>query len=714
MVHLRHGGVSLVLDCGDVTLPKVLHWGADVGDLSELDLEQLFQVSVPAVELGSADVPQIVSVVPEESTAWLGTPGLTGNRNGRDFSTAFRPVAVTVGEHDARGGLSSSSIEIRAEDRFAGLDLELEVELFSNGLLRMRAAVTNTAQGVYALDALNLVLPVPAEAQEILDFSGRYARERVALRRPFLPGTHLRENRRARIHDGTIALLTGVPAFGNQAGEAWAIHVAFSGDTRTFAEQVMPTGLKVIGGGELLHSGEIRLKAEQTYTSPWVYGSYGDGIDMASERFHEFVRSQRPRPLPPRPVTINVWEAVYFDQEFEQLVALAELASSVGVERYVLDDGWFRNRRDDTAGLGDWYVDEKVWPYGLDPLIDRVRGLGMEFGLWFEPEMISPNSDLAHRHPDWILRPGQRLPVLARNQQVLNLTNPDAWEYVFGRLDSILSEYPISYVKWDHNRDLVEAGDARTGTAATHQQTLAVYRLIDELRARHPNVEIESCAGGGGRIDLEMLSRVERVWASDSNDALERQSIEAGTGIVVPPEMLGSHIGSPTSHTSGRTHTLDFRAATAFFGHLGIEWDLTRATRADLARLTDWVSLYKQHRGLLNTGTVVRGDHPDPAVRVHGIRSATTDEAIYAIVQMTSSLHAPGGMVRLPGLDPNRHYTLTSIGPNQQTGATWAADGAVLTGRILSTVGIQGPVQNPESATLIHATTPERTDHDDE
>jgi alpha-galactosidase len=220
-----------------------------------------------------------------------------------------------------------------------------------------------------------------------------------------------------------------------------------------------------------------------------------------------------------------VWEAVYFDHDLDRLTELARRAAAVGAERYVLDDGWFGSRREETRGLGDWTVSPEVWPDGLAPLADRVHDLGMQFGLWFEPEMVNPDSDLYRAHPEWVLG-AARLPPSWRHQQVLNLAHPDAYAYILERLDALLTEYDIAYLKWDHNRDVVDA--------PVHAQTLAVYRLLDELRARHPGVEIESCSSGGARVDLGILARIDRVWGSDSNDALERQHIQRWTALLLP------------------------------------------------------------------------------------------------------------------------------------------------------------------------------------
>ncbi|SFJ65586.1 alpha-galactosidase [Cellulomonas sp. KH9] len=711
-LHLSAAGVSLVLDVSEGMLPRVLHWGAHLGDPGPAELEQLRATAVPPVSSATVDHPVPLALLPEQSAGWLGTPGVTGHRDGADFSTAFAVDDVTV-THDVErdGAPVAHRVVVTASDEVARLALRLELELLPDGALRTRAGLTSTGDGVFTLGGIDLALPVPREADEILDFTGRHLRERSPQRHPFVAGTHLRESRRARAHDGTLLLLAGRHGFGHRSGEVWGVHVAWSGNTRAFAEQVMPSGTRVLGGGELLLAGEVRLAEGETYTSPWLYGSYGDGLDALSHRFHAYLRSRPRHPRTPRKALINVWEAVYFDHDLTRLTALADAAAAAGIERYVLDDGWFRGRRDDTAGLGDWVVDPDVWPDGLHPLVDHVTAAGMEFGLWFEPEMVNPDSDLARRHPEWILQTGGRMPPPSRHQQVLDLAHPGAWDHVFGQMDAILTEYAIGYVKWDHNRDLVDAGHTPTGAAGVHAQTLAAYRLLDALRARHPQVEFESCSGGGGRVDLGILERTDRVWTSDTIDALERQTIEAGTGLLVPPEMLGSHIGSPASHTTGRHHDLSFRGATALFGHLGVEWDLTAATPAERAEVARWVATYQEHRDLLHHGRTLRTDDPDPALRVHGVVALDGREAVVAVVQVAAGVWAPPGRLRIPGLDPGTTYDVRPlapadhIAPHHRGGLPrWWGHGTRLSGRSLATVGVQLPQQHPERTVLLHLT----------
>ncbi|CAL9372725.1 Alpha-galactosidase [Streptomyces sp. enrichment culture] len=714
VVLLRAAGASLVLDASGDTLPRVLHWGADLGDLSATGLQALRLSSRPQPIGFSVDGPVEVSVLPEQSAGWLGTPGLVGNRGGADFSTAFRVARTELAVDAAPSGDRPGRLLVHARDPVAGLDLELVVELTAAGLVRQRATVTNRGGTPFAVDAVNLTLPVPAVAAELLDFTGHHLRERSPQRTPFTQGLRLRENRTGRTgYDAAYLLAAGTRGFGNRGGEVWAVHTAWSGNHRTFAERTFHS-VSLLGSGELLLSGEVLLGPDESYTTPWQYGSYGRGLDEVSARFHRHLRARPHHPGSPRPVVVNTWEAVYFDHDLERLKRLADAAAAVGAERFVLDDGWFGARRDDRRGLGDWYVSPEVWPRGLGPLIDHVTALGMQFGLWVEPEMINEDSELARAHPDWIMATGGRLPGAARHQQVLDLARPEAYAYILQRLDDLLSAYPIAYLKWDHNRDLVEAGHQPGGRAGVHDQTAAVYRLLDDLRARHPGVEIESCSSGGGRVDLGILERTDRVWVSDCIDALERQRIQRWTNALVPLELMGTHVGSPVSHTTGRTHPLDFRAGTALFGHFGIEWDLTSAEPAELERLAEWVALYKELRPLLHSGTAVHGDHPDPAYSLHGVVAEDRSDALYALVAAGTSELYPTGPVRLPGLDPHAVYRVRPQAPGDVPDGNahhwgahlpwWTPQGVELPGSVLAEAGVQAPVLYPERLVLLRAT----------
>lgn len=694
-VVLRAAGVMLVLDVSGPKVPRVVYWGADLGELPA----DVLAVLAPAAALAATNDPVTVTLLPVQADGWVGRPGLSGHRDGA-FPYA-RPVLtepVTV-----RG----NGISVRAADAGAGTALSTELELTPEGVLRLRHTLTNTGDTPYTVERLDALLPVPARAGELLDFTGRWPREKSPQRGGFPHGVHLRENRRGRTgHDSTGLLVAGTDGFGFRHGEVWGVHVGWSGNHSHLAQRI-PEGFAALGGGELLGPGEVRLAPGDSYATPWAYFVWsGDGLDGLGARLHRYLRARPAHPRTPRPLVLNTWEAVYFDHRLDRLTRLADVAAGIGVERFVLDDGWFLHRRDDHAGLGDWYVDPAVWPDGLHPLVKHVKSLGMQFGLWVEPEMVNPDSDLARAHPDWLLAAPGREPMPARNQFVLDIARPEAFGYILERLDALVGEYGIDYFKWDHNRDLLEP--VHDGHAGVHEQTLATYRLMDELRARHPGLEIESCSSGGARIDYGILGRTDRVWASDTNDALERQAIQRWTGLLLPPELVGSHVGPEESHTTGRTAELGFRTVTALFGHAGIEWDVTSCSPEELDRLTAWIALYKRLRPLLHSGDVVRADHPDPSAWLYGVVSGDRAEAVYAYAKLTTGTDIIPAPLRLPGLDPARTYRVrvpaeVPAPPGlARSQPPWYTDGgATVAGAVLSGIGLPAPLLNPSQAVLL-------------
>ncbi len=702
-VHLSRGGVSVIADVSPDGFPIIRYWGAELGSLSDADLDMVALADQRPAVTNAPNAPIQVSILPEQSRGWMGSQGLLGHHDGAGFSPRFRATEIRLTD--------MHSLDVDTVDQESGLGILLEMRLSEDGLLGMRATVTNLAPVAYQLEALTLFLPVPIDATEILDFSGRHLRERSPQRTAFTLGSRVREGRRGKPGvDSSFLTAVGTQGFGFRRGEVWALHVAWSGNGRTIVER-SSEGVSMIGGGELLHPGEIELLQGDSYASPWVAASWGEGLDAVSARFHSFLRHSERHPSGPRPVVLNTWEAVYFEHSIETLRDLVQRAGEVGIERFVLDDGWFGSRRDDTSGLGDWYVSPDVWPTGLGELISLVHSHGMDFGLWFEPEMINLDSELARAHPEWIMTTGTRFALPARSQQVLDLTHPEAFDYLLERIDALLTEYDIAFIKWDHNRDLVDAGHSPLGRAAVHNQTLALYRLLDQLQERHPGLEIESCSSGGGRVDLEILQHTQRIWASDCIDPLERQDIQRWTGLIVPLEYMGSHVGNPRAETTGRVQSLDFRAATAFFGSFGVEWDITQATETDRAELAAWISAYKAHRQLLHTGTVVRSDHADPAIYVTGVVADDHSEALFSIASLTTSEFAPLGRVTLPGLDEQRNYQVQALqigGPREERSgfveASWWSRSITASGRVLARVGVQTPVLRPEEAVLLHVT----------
>jgi alpha-galactosidase len=701
--HLRRDGVSVVLGpAGGPDLPAVLHWGADLGPLSGADLDALRAAAVPAVPHSSIDIPRRLSVSPGQDDSWEGTPGLAVHRGGRGLYPRWTDV-TWLGDrpHD---------VVVTAADEGNGLAWRLQLELGTGGVLRVRQSITNTAGGPLTVDGVYALLPVPGAAAEILDTSGRWCRERTPQRRPFHHGTTLRASRRGRTgHDATLVMFAGTTGFGFRTGEVWGVHVGWSGDHVHLAERLPERAGQasaVIGGGELLAPGEIMLDRGQTYTTPWVSFVYSDaGMDGAAAALHTWLRDRPHHPRTPRPLVVNTWEGVYFDHDLPRLLQLADAAAKVGAERFVLDDGWFTHRRDDTAGLGDWTVDPQVWPHGLAPLFDHVRALGMQPGLWVEPEMVNPDSDLARAHPDWLLTAPGRAPAAWRHQHTLDLSRPEVYEYLLHSLSAVIAAERPEYLKWDHNRDVLAAVN-HAGRAGVHRQTEALYRLLDELRERHPGLEIESCASGGARIDLGILEHTDRVWASDTNDPLERQRLQRWTAQLIPPELMGSHVGPAVSHTTGRHATLKFRCLTALFGHAGMELDLTGLEDADLDLLAGWGALYKRYRGLIHTGTMVRAEQADPGLWMHGTVSADRTEALFAVVRLDTSGEDRPDRVRLPGLDPDTRYRVTVVPELSDTGhnitpPTWLASGLDLPGSVLGRAGVALPVLNPQTGLLL-------------
>ncbi|GAB3022129.1 alpha-galactosidase [Nocardioides flavus (ex Wang et al. 2016)] len=697
-VHLTRGGVSVVLGRDDHGIPVLLHWGAALGDLDDAGLDALATARRPGASRSAYDGPRSTGLVPDGTRGYSGTPALEGHRVGGE-ATAAAPSLV---DWEVLAG--DAAITARSEDVEAGWSVGVQIGLDDGGLLHARTTVSNTADGDLHLASVLTALPVGSHATELLDLTGRWCKERSPQRHPWVQGTHRRDARHGRTgHDATLVMVAGTPGFGFGSGELWAVHTAWSGNHTHYAERT-PEGEVLLGGGELLAPGEVVLAPGETYASPWLLGSWSPaGLDPMSHRFHAHLRSVTPRARGERPVIANSWEAVYFDHSLERIAELADAAASVGVERFVLDDGWFLGRRDDTAGLGDWTVDPAVWPQGLGPLVDHVRGCGMEFGLWVEPEMVNLDSETARAHPERVLRGRSAMPPEWRQQQVLDLQDEGAYADLRAALLALLDELDIAYLKWDHNRDLTDA--THDGRPAVHGQTLAAYRLLDELRAAHPALEIESCSSGGARVDAGVLARTDRIWPSDTIDPLERQHLQRWTSLLVPPELMGSHVGGATAHTTGRTHTLRYRAATALLHWFGIEWDVSRLDEATLAELREWIALHKRVRPLIGTGTLVHPDHPDPAVMVTGVVAADRSEAWYVVATVAATATQHPAPLRLTGLDPERRYRVTEEMPRGPGGAdltgAWSVHGTEPTGRVLAAAGVALPVLDPEEARVL-------------
>jgi alpha-galactosidase len=673
----------------------IRHWGAPIlGENHDIAL-----ASRVSIANSSWDEPQLPGLMRESARGFLGRPTLSGHRNGKAWSTKFE---VTDFHHQG------NHCAVTLRDFHAELEVIVTFELDAFGVLIQKATVKNIGNSDYVLNEFIHWLPLPREATQTLDFAGRWSNERQPQRRDIQIGTWVRESREGRSgHNFSIAdiALTAQTSF--QSGSAWATSIAWSGNSHYLVERGFD-GQQSIGAGELLLAGEVILKGNESYEAPSLFAVYSSqGLDGISAAFHSHLRAREIHPKHPRPLTLNMWEALYFDHDEAKIRALVDVAAEVGIERVVLDDGWFHSRRNDRSGLGDWVIDPVVWPNGLTPVIEYINSKGIEFGLWFEGEMANPDSDLYRAHPEWILHEGDRTPPLWRHQLVLDLGHEEAYKHVLEQTSSVLAAHNIVYIKWDHNRVLVDAG--HLGAAGVRRQTQAIYRLFAELKKRHAGLEIESCASGGARIDLGVIDYVDRFWTSDNNDALERQTIQRWTSQVIPPEMLGTHIGPTHGHQTGRTLELSMRAITALFGHAGIEWNITQATAEERANLATWAKYYKDNRALLHSGKSVRIDYPDEHGYLHGVVSADTKKSIFAYVQLTPTVTIHPASLKFAGLDAAANYLVKAVYPAGKprfmliTPPQWM-DGITMSGSALETIGVAAPILAPANAVLIEIT----------
>ena len=673
----------------------IRHWGAPILGENH-DIAAASRVSIAN---SSWDEPQLPGIMRESARGFLGRPALSGHRDGKAWSTKFE---VTDFHHQG------NHCAVTLRDFHAELEVAVTFDLDTFGVLIQKATVKNIGDSDYVLNEFINWLPLPQEATQTLDFAGRWSNERQPQRRDIHIGTWVRESREGRSgHNFSIAdiALTAQTSF--QSGSAWATSIAWSGNSHYLVERGFD-GQQAIGAGELLLAGEVILKANESYEAPAFFAVYSnEGLDGVSAAFHSHLRAREVHPKRPRPLTLNMWEALYFDHDEVKIKQLVDVAAEIGIERVVLDDGWFHSRRNDRSGLGDWVIDPAVWPNGLSPVIEYINSKGIEFGLWFEGEMVNPDSDLYRAHPEWILHEGDRVPPLWRHQLVLDLGHEGAYNHVLEQTSAVLAAHNIVYIKWDHNRVLVDAG--HLGHAGVRRQTQAIYRLFAELKKRHPGLEIESCASGGARIDLGVIDLVDRFWTSDNNDALERQTIQRWTSQVIPPELLGTHIGPTHGHQTGRTLELSMRATTALFGHAGIEWNITEATAEERKHLATWATYYKENRALLHSAKSIRVDYPDEHGYLYGVSARDTKKSIFAYVQLTPTTVIHPAALKFPGLDAAATYSIKAVYPAGKprfmliTPPQWM-DGITMSGSALANIGVTAPILAPANALLIEIT----------
>ncbi|MDD9923674.1 MAG: alpha-galactosidase [Boseongicola sp.] len=683
---LDDGRQTLVLAARRERLPEVIYWGAPLP--KEEDLEVLAAAHRIDVTGGMLDENPDLSICPEAVRTFPGQPGLIVRGND---GTPLLPKFCYTGEVADDAGLKLSYAD---EDN--GLQYHAQIALDPETHVLTLAAELTSDEPVHLHWLAAPVLPASQNADDILDVSGRWCGEFQINRTPWSAGIRYRENRTGRTgHEHFPGLI--VPGMGatNTQGEAWGFHYGWSGGHRMIAEE-LPDGRRQIQFG---HAARMETKPATSFKSAPLYAVYSsDGLNGVAVSFQRHLRD---RIVPwvdttrPRPVHYNCWEAVYFDHKLDVLKDIASRASKLGAERFVLDDGWFGQRDDDTTSLSDWEVDTRKYPEGLHPLIDHVHGLGMTFGIWFEPEMINQDSDVFRAHPDWAL--GSDDQILGRQQMAIDMGNPEVRDFIYERMAAVLEEYPIDYIKWDHNRVLPMPDAA---------QTRGSYALIDRLRETFPNVEIESCASGGGRIDFGILARTQRVWLSDSNDALERLKMQHNAALFLPAAITGSHVGPSRSHTSGRTLDIRFRGWVAAQRHMGFEMDpreLNEEEAAVLSEITDW---WKHNRDWMMAADILRLDSIDPAILAEQQSSRDGSRfAVFAGKAATSAQIAPRPL-RLTRLDPEARYRVTLVNRNSAShlsrGNPALKDGPIeMSGQYLMNHGVVLPWSFPETMWVI-------------
>ena len=689
-LRLDRAGTCVVLDLRQ-GMAKPIHLGSPLP--ADEDLESLGDAARRGRHENQAEQASGPSLLPQMGVEV--TPAVICLRGGAECFTRFLLVQASAAGHECR---------LRFRDEIAAIEVECRWRVSAAGLVVADARLTNLGTDPLVVVRLaSLALPVPSRFVAVTRHAGRWAAEMHAETVAWTRGVQVARSQGGRpgFGGGQWVMLSGQGTTESN-GAVLGAHLAWSGDHELVLERDADDERRLLMAARL-DIGEAVLAAGESFQSPAALFHVGEGGRAAlRQAFHRHALAEV---LPevatrsPRKVHLNTWEALYFRHTLADLRELAEAAAQLGVERFVLDDGWFKGRRDDTTSLGDWTVDSTVFPEGLAPLIRHVRSLGMDFGLWVEPEMLSPDSDLAREHPEWCLSVEGQVRPTQRHQWVLDLTQPEAAEHVFRCLEALLRNNEIAYLKWDHNRELApRAGRARA-------QALAHLALLDRLRAQYPQLEIETCASGGGRVDFGTLARCSRFWASDNNDPIERLVINEGWFQFLPPRVAGNHVGPSPNPITGRQSPMLFRARVAMFGHMGVEADPRRMTEAERSILAAHIACYRQWRECLHAGDWWLPEGLESGMHgwmvVHGQRAL----ALLAQTRFASSHEvAP---VRFPGRRATARYRVRLPEPWPEPASRYLAlpanwrEGRVLSGTALARVGLALPLAHPDTAWLI-------------
>jgi len=685
-------GQTFRLDGGDVTYEfgvnergelQAIYWGEKLGAHDAVVAAH----SMP--EMASFDSPG--TTTPQEYAAWgaglFTEPGLKisfadGNR---DLVLHFVSSHATAGNYEIL--MKDISREIRVTLRYS-MDAE-------SGILARSAVIENRDKAAVVVEqAAAAQWTLPAARYTVSYLTGRWGGEWTLNQEPIQGGSRVIESRRGStghqanpwfaISRDDSGKTVGPLSAGEEHGEVWFGALAWSGSWRITVERTQLDAVRVTGGFNPFDFG-YKLNPGEKMETPIFYGGYSNhGLGGASRLLHHYelvhILPTAPNPKP-RPVIYNSWEATEFRVDEAGQEALAEKAASIGVDRFVMDDGWFGQRKDDHAGLGDWYVNKEKFPNGLKPLIDKVHSLGMDFGLWVEPEMINPDSDLYRKHPDWVLNFPGRPRSESRNQLVLNLARPDVRDYVEGFLDKILSENDIAFLKWDYNRNWSEPGwDA---VPVDEQKKVYVefvgnlYAILADLRKKHPKIEIESCSGGGGRVDLGILRYTDEVWPSDNTDPYDRLSMQNGFSYAYTPQVMMAWVTDSPHWGNNRATSLTYRMLSSMDGSLGIGANLNKWSAEDFATAKRLIAAYHAVQKTIVQGELYRLISPRDGSEFSATESVSGDRGQAVVFAYADATIQGRGfpLLELQGLDPDARYKLAFIEGKALSGTLETASG---------------------------------------
>lgn len=561
----------------------------------------------------------------------------------------------------------SQTLTVKLAD--GDLELQLHYTIFADEDVIVRSTTfVNHGKTVFLNRALSAQLDLPDANYDFIQFAGSWSRERHLHRSHLRPGTQsISSLRTVSSHQENPFFMLARPHTDNNQGAVFGFNFVYSGNFLDSVEVDQFDTTRVLIG---INPDEFgwKLNSGDSFQTPEVIFSYTDnGFNALSQQLGAFYAQHLINPHfahQERPILINNWEATFMDFTEDKLMPIVERAKELGIEMFVLDDGWFGHRDDDRSSLGDWFVDEKKFNHGIAGFAKRVHDLDMKFGLWFEPEMISIDSKLYQTHPEWMIKTPGRGQTPGRHQFVLDMSRQEVVDYLFGLMSHIIQDAKLDYIKWDMNRNITEMYGAdlpaNQQLEFSHRYILGVYDLYDRLTKAFPDVLFESCASGGGRFDLGMMYYAPQAWCSDDTDAVERIKIQDGTSYGYTPSMWGAHVSAVPNDQVGRLTSIDMRAKVAYFGAFGYELDVTELSDEEQATIKQQVAFYKQYRKLFQFGTFYRLETPDTSDNVYGWETVSPDKqtAIGMRYQILNGANPAYIRYYFKGLDPERHYTV--------------------------------------------------------